>query len=84
MKKITAVFLTAALIVTAPTAQAQVTTRKYGYTQKESFFNRISDWFATTGKSQEEKYLIKKNRRAARNIKKIKSDIARKKKQMAR
>ena len=35
----------------------------------DSFFDRLSDWFATVGKSGEEKAVIKSQRRAIRKIK---------------
>ena len=76
--------LAALLIFSAVTASAQVTTQLNKDAQKEPFLTRLSDWVATVGKTQEEKYLIKKNRRAARKLKKAKKDIARQKKQVSK
>ena len=70
------------LFLTVP-ARAQMTTRKNNGVQKESLFARASDWFATVGKTQKEKNVIKKERRASRKIKKAKQNIARQKKQLA-
>lgn len=50
-------------------------------TKKDTYINRISDWFATVGKSQDEKYIIKNKRRRDRKIKKAKKRIRRKKKE---
>ncbi|OGX33742.1 MAG: hypothetical protein A3C36_00560 [Omnitrophica WOR_2 bacterium RIFCSPHIGHO2_02_FULL_52_10] len=83
-KKISASLLTALLMLSVVTASAQVTTQRNKVGQKEPFLARLADWFATVGKPQEEKYLIQKNRRAARKLKKAKKDIARKKKQAAK
>ena len=84
MKKMFVNLLTALLIFSAVTASAQVSTQLNKGAQKEPFFSRVSDWFATVGKTQEEKYIINKNRRAARKLKKAQKDIARKRKQVAK
>ena len=49
-----------------------------------SYFQRMSDWFATSGKSREEKALIKVRRRTARKIANARKTIARKKKEIAK
>jgi len=72
-----------------PTVYAQ---QGYGYSSKayselgadETYLERVSDWFAITGKSREEKILIKSRRRAARKMAKTQKDIARKKKEIER
>ena len=48
---------------------------------KDSYLNRISDWFATVGKSQEKKYLITNKRRRDRKIKKAKKKIEKNKRE---
>lgn len=45
----------------------------------DSYFNRVSDWFATLGKTEDEKALIKSRRRAARRMIKNQEAIAHKK-----
>lgn len=82
MKKISVGLVTVLVMFSALTAGAQVTTKLNKGAPKEPLFTRLSDWFATVGKTQEEKYIINKNRRAARKLKKAKKDIARKKKQV--
>jgi len=59
-------------------AQAQ------GGVSSDSIFNRMADWFATVGKSQEEKYRIKHERRTARKINKVKKRIAKQKRDIAK
>ena len=48
----------------------------------ESYLERVSDWFATVGKSEEEKAVIKSQRRAVRKIKDAQKAIAQKKKEI--
>ena len=62
---------------------AQYSSQAYGG-EKLTVFNRFSDWFATVGKPQKEKYRIKLQRRTARKIKKAKKRIARQKKNFSR
>ena len=50
----------------------------------ETYLERVSDWFATAGKTREEKILIKSRRRAARRMANTQKTIARKKKEIAR
>ncbi|MCK5013972.1 MAG: hypothetical protein KAS66_09140 [Candidatus Omnitrophica bacterium] len=47
-----------------------------------TYLERVSDWFATVGKSKEEKAVIKSQRRAARKINNAQRLIARKKKEI--
>jgi hypothetical protein len=63
---------------------AQYSSTAYGGADNETMLNKISDWFATVGKPEEEKYRIKAQRRGERKIKKAKKDIARKKKALAK
>ena len=46
----------------------------------QAIFNRVGDWFATVGKSNEEKAQIKSERQAQRVAKKAEKDIMKKKK----
>lgn len=48
----------------------------------ETYLERMSDWFATVGKSEGEKAIIKSRRRAARKINDSQRAIARKKKEI--
>lgn len=63
---------------------AEYSSMAYGGTGNETFFNRTSDWFATLGKSQKEKYRIKHQRRTARKIKKAKKRIEKQKRNFAK
>jgi len=51
---------------------------------KEPILTRIGDWFATEGKTEEEKHLIMAKRRRYRKIKKAKKELARKRRKMAK
>ncbi len=51
---------------------------------KKSYLQRISDWFATSGKTREEKALIRVQRRTARKITNARKIIAQKKKEIAK
>ena len=63
---------------------------KKGYTsgayselnRNDSFFDRLSDWFATTGKSREERIIIKSRRRTARRMNDARKSIVRKKREI--
>lgn len=70
------------LLLAAP-VQAQYQSTAYGGSADETFWSRTTDWFATAGKSEKEKYRILNERRAARKVKKAKRAIAQKKKEMA-
>jgi hypothetical protein len=50
----------------------------------DTYLERVSDWFATAGKSREEKTLIKSQRRAARKISNAQKSIAQKKKEIGK
>jgi len=58
--------------------------RLTGGVEDETTFNRITDWFATVGKSQEEKYRIKHERRTARKIIRAKKRIVKQKRNLAK
>ena len=51
---------------------------------EETYLERMSDWFATVGKSKEEEAIIKSRRRTARKMNKIQRTIAQKKKEIAK
>jgi len=78
VKKWTVVIIVFFMGVTVP-VYAQYSSTAYGGGKNETVLNRVSDWFATVGKTMEQKYIIKKNRRAARKIRKAKKAIAQRK-----
>ena len=89
MKKVVICIVIIFLISFTPSVNAQ---QGYGYSTgayselgaDDTYLERVSDWFATNGKSREEKILIKSRRRAARKMAKTQKDIARKKKEIER
>ena len=89
MKKIIACMVLVFAVSLVLPAYAQ---QKFGYSAgayselgaNETYLERVSDWFATAGKTREEKILIKSQRRAARKMANIQKTIARKKKEIAR
>ncbi len=89
MRKIAVSVLFVFLISLAPMGYAQP---RGGYSTgayselgaDDSYMDRVSDWFATAGKSYEEKVLIKSRRRAARKKKENRKAITRKKKEIAK
>jgi len=50
------------------------------YSDGKSYFERVTDWTATVGKSKEEKALIRLRRRTAKRIKKARKAIKQKRK----
>ncbi len=84
MKSFKIIFLVAFLIVQTVPGYAQYSSQAYGGSGKTTMFNRFSDWIATAGKSQEEKYRIKAQRRAYRKIQRAKKRIARQKRNYLR
>ena len=89
MKRIAVGLLFISLISSASMGYAQ---QKGGYSTgayselgaDDSYLDRVSDWFATAGKSHEEKALIKSRRRAMRKRADSQKAIARKKKEIAK
>lgn len=82
MKKVLTVpIMVFALMASSPT-YAQRGSNAYGGAAEETVLDKTGDWFATVGKSQEEKNRIKLERRAARKIKKAQKAIEKKKKQI--
>ncbi len=84
VKKPVISFLVVLFVICAVPVCADYSSRAYGGTGDETFMSRTSDWFATLGKTQEEKYRIKTKRRAARKIKKAKKAIEKRKKELAK
>lgn len=50
----------------------------YEHADDEAIFNRVGDWFATVGKSDEEKVKIKAQRKAERKAKKVEKEAQKK------
>ena len=80
MKKLLALFFTLLFMMSTTPIYAQA----YGGASNETTLNRMADWFATIGKSQEEKYRIKHERRTARKIDRAKKRIAKQKRDIAK
>ncbi|MBU3933676.1 MAG: hypothetical protein KKH11_03300 [Candidatus Omnitrophica bacterium] len=54
----------------------------YEHASEQAVFHRISDWFATTGKSPEEKAKILQERKAKRAVKRAQKEIRKSQKKM--
>jgi len=80
VKKIFILVLTFVFVASTMPIYAQA----YGEVYKDTTFNRLTDWFATVGKSQEEKYRIKHERRTARMIYRAKKRINKQKRNIAK
>lgn len=77
MRKVTAGVLVALfLVVGMPvfTAEKGASAKAYEHASEESIFNRIGDWFATVGKSPEEKEKILMERKAERAAKRAEKE----------
>lgn len=79
LKKLTICFVIILFSVCAVPAYAAYSSRAYGGTSNETFLDRTFDWFATFGKSQEEQYRIRHERRTMRKIKRAKKKIEKQK-----
>jgi len=79
MKKLLTLLLTLLFMASTISVDAQYSSKAYGGDKDETTFNRVTDWFATVGKSQKEKYRIKHERRTARKISRAKKRIAKRK-----
>ena len=87
MKRITIGVICLVLISLTPAVNAQ---KQAGYSSgayselgaDDTYLDRVSDWFATVGKSREEKILIKSRRRSARKMENMQKEIARKRKEI--
>ncbi|HQP10249.1 MAG TPA: hypothetical protein PKV41_02555 [Candidatus Omnitrophota bacterium] len=86
MKKTVIMVILMALAYYSPQpGLAQYSTGAYSEVgASDTSVERVSDWLATLGKTEEEKILIKSRRRVARKIKKAQASIARKKKEIER
>jgi len=84
MKKLLTLFLVLLFITSTIPVYAQYSSKAYEGNKDETTFNRITDWFATVGKPQEEKYRIKHERRTARKISRAKKRIAKQKRDFAK
>jgi len=58
--------------------------KAYEHTSDNAIFNRVSDWFATRGKSEEEKQAIIAERKAKRAQKQAEKETERTKKKLER
>ena len=72
------------VIGSALPASAQYKSRPIGQVQQDTKFNKFTDWMATLGKPQQEKYRIKAERRAARKVDRAKKRIEAQKKAFAK
>jgi len=89
MKKLVAIAIVFLFIVSVVPVFAQVSTRKgpnpsqkaYEHASEKSAFNRVGDWFATAGKSPEEKEKIIAERDAQRAAKQVEKEAKRLRKQ---
>jgi len=87
MKRVLILLLVAAIMIPAVTAIAQQGTKGASATamekaSDEAIFHRIGDWFATIGKSPEEKQAIIAERKAKRAAKRAEKEAAKQKKLM--
>lgn len=71
---VTICLTTAAPVMAAPEGQKGASASAYEHASDNSIFNRTSDWFATVGKSQEEKDRIKAERQARRAAKRVEKE----------
>ncbi len=80
MKKVLMTVLMLGCVAIAMPALAQETATKgasaeaYEHASDEAIFNRTADWFATVGKSDEEKAKILAERKAERTVKKTEQE----------
>lgn len=83
MKKVMAIFVAITLIAGSATAFAAqkgakgASAKAYEHASDQAIFNRVSDWFATRGKSEEEKSAILQERSAIRAQKRAEKETRR-------
>ena len=88
MKKVLVVIIILSLvIISMPVFAAEggkkgASERAYERASPQAIFHRIEDWFATRGKSPEEKESILKERRAERAVKRAEKEAERVKKKV--
>jgi len=80
MKKIAALFLVSVFLIGsmslcfAQKGQKGASEKAYEHASEEAIFNRVGDWFATVGKSPEEKETIIAERKAKREAKRAEKE----------
>ena len=80
MKKIMVLGLAAMLVLSATVSFAAkdgvkgASAQAYEHADDNAIFNRVGDWFATVGKSDEEKAKIKAERKAERAVKRAEKE----------
>lgn len=88
MKKIMVLGLAAMLVLSATASFAAkdgvkgASAQAYEHADDNAIFNRVGDWFATVGKSDEEKVRIKAQRRAERKVKRAEKEAKKKAKEV--
>ena len=87
MKKIMVLGLAAMLVLSAAVSFAAkdevkgASAQAYEHADDNAIFNRVGDWFATIGKSKEEKAKIKAQRKAERQAKRAEKEAKKKAKE---
>ena len=80
MRKVTVGFLVFLFLVigmpafTAEKGEKGASSKAYEHASEQSIFNRVGDWFATVGKSPEEKEKILQERQAKRAAKRAEQE----------
>ena len=87
MKKVAVFILVVAFLIgTVPAFAAQgqkgASAKAMERASDEAVFHRVGDWFATRGKSEEEKQAIIAERKAERTAKRAQKEVEKQKKQM--
>jgi FKBP-type peptidyl-prolyl cis-trans isomerase len=88
MKKFIAVLIALLLLsapvvsFAAPEGEKGASATAYEHASDQSVFNRVSDWFATVGKSDEEKERIMVERRAKRTAERAQKEAEKQAKQL--
>ena len=87
MKKLVAITVILALVLCVVPAFAArgekgASAKAYEKASDEAIFHRVGDWFATRGKSEEERNAILAERKAKRAAKRIEKEAEKKKKQL--
>jgi hypothetical protein len=86
MKKIMVLGLAAMMVLSASVSFAAkdakgASAQAYEHADDQAVFNRVGDWFATVGKSGEEKAKIKAQRKADRAVKRAEKQAQKKAKE---
>lgn len=80
MKKTAVImFLLVCIVITVPVFSAEggkkgASPKAYEQASENAIFNRVGDWFATVGKSREEKAKVLEERKAERAAKRIEKE----------